>query len=385
MDRASVNEQIQSQDTVKINQQSILIKVPKVERLQLDAPKTIMAIPEVPERFQQPKIRVKAPEKLFVPSSEDSLQFNLKTKSTQEPSIIKNTLVRDFLQALPGTGAQSLEQDSVRVATTEGAADTTFAVGKADSAYVMGDFPVNVEVNPLDSAQQGILLLKDEPPLKGPEYAKDILTVLLLLSLAVVGIIRLGNFKYLQEIFSSAVSGQKARNMIKTDSIRTRNASFVLNALFLFNTSLFIYEYIHFKNIDTALGDSMVLIPIIMALLLVFIVIKMLLYRFVSFVFEREQETREYMFYSTLTNKIFGLCILPVILFVPYVEEGAHTILFNIGLGILILLYIIQLFRGFSIILRDVSSLFYLFLYLCALEILPFVIVYSAIVHLHWV
>ncbi len=383
MDRTRISELIQSQDTIKINQQNILLQVPKVERFQLEAPKSIMAIPDVPERFQKPIVRVKAPEKLFVPSSEDSLQFNLKTSTTQEQSIIKNTLVRDFLQTVPDS-AQSFIQDSVLVAMPEGMADSSFVAGKADTLYIMGDLPIHEEVNPLDSSQQSILQLENELPIKDAEYSKDILTVLLLLSLAVTGIIRLTNFKYLQEIFSSAISGQKARNMIKTDSVRNRNASFVLNALFLFNTSLFIYEYIHFKNMYTALNDSMFLIPVIMAFLLVFVAIKLLLYRFVSFVFECEQETREYMFYSTLTNKIFGLCILPVILFVPYVEESAHTLLFNTGLGIFILIYIIQLFRGFSIILRDVSSLFYLFLYLCALEILPFVIVYSAIVHLHW-
>ncbi len=358
--------------------------MPKVDRLQLDAPKAIMAIPDVPERFQKPKVRFKTPEKLFVPSTEDSLQFNLKISNTPEQSIIKNTLAHDFLQAVPDSSTKSFMQDSLLVAVPEGIADTSLTIGKADTLYIMGDLPTNAEVNPLDSSQQSILLLENELPLKGTEYSKDILTILLLLSVAVTGIIRLTNFKYLQEIFSSAISGQKARNMIKTDSVRNRNASFVLNALFLFNTSLFIYTYIHFKNIETTWGESMLLIPVFMAFLLVFVVIKMLLYRFVSFVFECEQETREYMFYSTLTNKIFGLCILPIILFVPYVEESAHTLLFNIGLGMFILIYIIQVFRGFSIILRDVASLFYLFLYLCALEILPFVIVYSAIVHLQW-
>ncbi|SMO87770.1 protein of unknown function [Saccharicrinis carchari] len=405
MDRTGLSvltkQLILRQDSVKTIPQSISIKVPTVKRLEVEAPKPVLTIPDIPERFKKPETPVKVVKKVFVPSAEDSLQFNLKKSDSQQPGILNNTLVRDYLsqhsvageqqdssvivpaEQIVGMGLDKPVSDTTATNASGLTKDTAYHVLQKDTMGFTSDSSATIESKSISTTRQADSLKHDGLSIESTEYSKDVLTGLLILSVAIAGFVRLTNFKYLQELFLSVFSLQRARNMLKTDSLRIRNASFSLSTLFLFNSALFIYEYIHFNKLSFAWGNGMLLIPVFMLLLFLFLFIKRILYGFVGFVFEQQEQTKEYMFYSSLTNKIFGLAVLPLILFVPYVGESAQTMLFNIGIATLALLYITQLLRGFSIILKNVSSLFYLFLYLCALEIIPFVIAYSIIVNMH--
>jgi len=99
--------------------------------------------------------------------------------------------------------------------------------------------------------------------------------------------------------------------------------------------------------------------------------LKNLLFRFVGFIFDVQKGTREYLFNANMLSKAFGIASLPVICVVPFVDVLTATFLLKAGLCLFLLMYFIQLIRGAKIILRSPLSIFYMFLYFCALEILP--------------
>ncbi len=342
MNNTGINALTTYQDTVKVKQAVIsTIEISTDNQVKVNTKKSVLSIPEVPERFKTPKQKVKSKESISIPSAKNSVVDN--------------------------------QQVSPKI-------ESSSNVGGEEAIKIVGDSVLGVVESPLKGTHETIVIESEALPVEGKTYVKDVLTVLLILSVAITGIIRLTNFKYLREIFSAVVFGQYARKMQKTDSIRNQKAAFSLSGLFLFNTSLFIYEYIYYNHINTPLKTNLLLIPVTMGIVLAMGLTKMMLYRFVAYVFECTQQTNDYIFYSGLYDKLFGLVILPVILIIPYIDVKALPMLFNLGIGIFVLMYLIQLFRGLVIILKNVASLFYMFLYLCALEILPLVVMYNILI-----
>jgi len=119
------------------------------------------------------------------------------------------------------------------------------------------------------------------------------------------------------------------------------------------------------------------LLIIVWVILIVYDVIKGLLYRITGFVFETSFLTGEYLFNASMLSKVFAILLLPIISVIPFVNIWIVPNLIKLGVGMFIVLYIWQLFRGMKIFFQNTFSVFYMFLYFCALEILPLVILYK--------
>ncbi|GAF05384.1 DUF4271 domain-containing protein [Saccharicrinis fermentans] len=402
MENISINHIILYQDSAKVNSKTISIEIPTENQVKVDAPQTVAEIPAVPKRFQKTQKTNQPSKKIFIPSVEDSIAFNLKTRVRQEQGILSNTVVRDFLDPMPQSNKlwvmPGVRRDSVtyQVSVTESkladedvTTDNTVSVSQADSLKPLAiadtimqehDVVSGERIDQKELVTETAVRETEHQFFREKGYAKDVLTGLLILSVTIAGVIRLANYRYMRELFSSVIFSQFARKMIKSESLRNQKAAFALSGLFLFNTSLFIYEYVSYHQVSTILNKGLLLIPLAMAVIFGFGLVKGLLYRLVAYVFDCKSETSEYIFYMRLHDKIFGLVMIPVILVIPYIDVSGLPALFNFGIGIYVLLYLVQLFRGFAIILKNVASLFYMFLYLCALEILPLIIMYNILI-----
>jgi hypothetical protein len=77
------------------------------------------------------------------------------------------------------------------------------------------------------------------------------------------------------------------------------------------------------------------------------------------------------MFNVYLTNKIAGLLLIPIVIGLAYFPYG-KSILVNLGIVLITFMYLFRVKRGIQIgISKAKLSYFYLFIYLCTLEILP--------------
>ena len=78
---------------------------------------------------------------------------------------------------------------------------------------------------------------------------------------------------------------------------------------------------------------------------------------------------------------MIGIVLLPIISILPYVPDSIAPWVFYAGFFVIILLYILRIFRGLQISFKNRLSIFYLILYLCALEIMPTLILFKVIVN----
>ncbi len=205
----------------------------------------------------------------------------------------------------------------------------------------------------------------------------DWLSVFLIFSIVIIGFLRISSMKFLRELFNSAFYSQAASRMYSSINIRNSKPSFVLSGLFFLNTGVFIFEALVFYQETIFNQKGFYLLLIVWAVLIGYDVVKWFLYLMVGFVFDTSLHTGEYVFNSSMLSKVYAIFLLPIISVIPFVNIWIVPNLIKMGVAMFIVLYIWQLFRGMKIFFQNTFSVFYMFLYFCALEILPLVILYK--------
>jgi hypothetical protein len=108
--------------------------------------------------------------------------------------------------------------------------------------------------------------------------------------------------------------------------------------------------------------------------------IKTAAYKLIGLIFSTQKETSEFLFNVNAINKAFGMAILPFIAVLPFLQGAPGLVVIQMGIALFFAMYLLQLYQGAKIILQHPLSIFYMILYLCALEILPLAILYKVLV-----
>jgi len=145
----------------------------------------------------------------------------------------------------------------------------------------------------------------------------------------------------------------------------------ILLVFFASSSILISSALIHFVHYEIILSQS---IWILIALLLFFI-FKIILINLVGLIFQTSKETYEYLTNYIIFLMVLGLSLFPFVFFQEYATPVISRLFLYIVLGIFVIITIYRILRGFLIGLKSERyNLYYLFLYLCTVEILPFMI-----------
>lgn len=141
---------------------------------------------------------------------------------------------------------------------------------------------------------------------------------------------------------------------------------------FIFNLALLIY-----LNLESRyeMNGFMLFMYILLLLSMVYLVkhISVMLF---SNVFSSLKDVRFYNFSIVVFNVNLGLALIPVNLFAAFSPDIIGTVFLKIGLFLLATFYIFRILRGFlSTYNYFVISIFHFFMYLCAFEILPLLLI----------
>jgi hypothetical protein len=187
--------------------------------------------------------------------------------------------------------------------------------------------------------------------------------------------------KFVNQVVNTLVNFQLADKLLREKNILVRRAFFMLNMNFLLIFSLFIMLLMDYFNVgftENHLENYFIILGIVTAILL----IRLILYYLVGFIFKWSTAVNHQIHSSYLINKNIGLILLPLVFAAIYTTSIISKILLFTGLALFFIASVFKLIRGFQIILRDGILLFYAFLYLCTLELLPWVIGSKLIIYL---
>ncbi len=144
--------------------------------------------------------------------------------------------------------------------------------------------------------------------------------------------------------------------------------------------SISVFGYVSYRNLLYQHPfDIIVFLKVIFAVGAI-ILIKILLERLIGSLFEMDKLMDIYLFQKTSYKNFTGFVLFPINLLLVY-SVTPTVLIFYIVIGIIVLVNLI----GFIITLKNyqnivVNNLFYFILYLCALEIGPYLILYKLII-----
>lgn len=197
----------------------------------------------------------------------------------------------------------------------------------------------------------------------------------ILASLVLLLFLKLFFTKQILELFRSAVFFQSSKKL-------TRDNPFVFTQFFrLLDIALFLslpvfsinlleyFDILPSINISTHHIAFWVLIG-----LLSFRIFRGISIKIIGWTTNRVTDFDQLNINRLIYPRIFGLVLIPLNLFYLYSTKG---IFLYAALSILLLILLISLLRTVRVFLNNRFSIFYLFLYLCALEIIPVLIVFK--------
>tara|TARA_R110001583_G_scaffold67978_7_gene193936 strand:- start:1511 stop:2155 length:645 start_codon:yes stop_codon:yes gene_type:complete len=140
------------------------------------------------------------------------------------------------------------------------------------------------------------------------------------------------------------------------------------------------FSFVVYKNIyDTKGIDVNILFKLIIGIS-TFILIKVLIERLIGSLFEIDKLIDQYLFQKISYKNYLGLLLLPInaILLFSFNNSLHLVYIFTVLLLIVNIIGLITSFKTHQSLIK--SNLFYFILYLCALEIAPYIILYQVFV-----
>jgi len=205
------------------------------------------------------------------------------------------------------------------------------------------------------------------------------LTVLLILSIAFVAISKLAFFNRFND-FVALIGNSKYLKIYSKDQKFIDLFDGILFANLIVSLSLFIV-IITGHSSNTASNNTELLVKLVTGISLLFL-IKTLLERLLGSLFEIDNLMDTYLFQKTSYKNYIGIVLIPINALLLYTVAPSKPIVYAVIL-LLIAIHVIGLIITFKNHQKLIlNNLFYFILYLCALEISPYLILYFLITKL---
>ena len=203
----------------------------------------------------------------------------------------------------------------------------------------------------------------------------------IIVGLLIIARIKYYSKNYISDIFISAFNYKFSNSLYREFSNISKSSNFLLSILFYINSSLFVVISLRdfdIKTIDSPLILWSTILVSIMSANIFHIIINIL----IGNIFKISALFKEYNFNINIYNRLIGLLLLPIIAIIQYSDIEISQISLKITIIIFFIIHIQRTLRIFRLFSQKHISYFYLFLYLCTLEIIPILIVIRLIINI---
>ncbi len=201
----------------------------------------------------------------------------------------------------------------------------------------------------------------------------------IIISLLLFGWIRVVYGRYITSVLKASYNYHTAHRIQEETNTLRKRVYYLMNVLFFIVSPLFITQFFSYHQISIWGLEHIWLYLLVMGSWFLLYSIKAFFLILLDFLFLGKGSFIAYNFTVFIYNKILAFALLPIVSILPFVPANVTTILLNLGLILAIFLYLMRLVRGFQLSFKNRLSVFYLFLYLCALEILPIMVLFKTI------
>jgi len=209
--------------------------------------------------------------------------------------------------------------------------------------------------------------------------SKDSLFYLLVAILFYFALTRIFFEKYFNNLMTLFFRVSLRQQQIREQVLQTPLPSLLLNILFVISGGLFACYLLHYSRFGEAV-PFWVLYLYCMAAIATIYLVKFVVLKFVGWVFSISRATDIYIFVVFLVNKMLGIFLLPFLILITFSGPQLREILITISLAMVFMLWAYRALAGYRPVRNEIKlTPFYFFLYLCAFEIAPLLLIYKVL------
>ncbi|MES2775155.1 MAG: DUF4271 domain-containing protein [Bacteroidota bacterium] len=207
----------------------------------------------------------------------------------------------------------------------------------------------------------------------------DYLFYLLAGLILILGFIRYMFPKYFSDLFGLFFQVTFKQKAIRERLLENALPSMLLNALFFISGGFFLYAISGYYQWYVK-DNFWYSIGFWIAVLLGIYGLKWLILRITGWLFQVQEMSKTYSFIVFLVNKVLGVLLLPIVVLMTLGPTSMHPALVTVVLFLLAALFIYRYIISYPAIRATVKvNQFHFFLYLCAFEIVPLLIIYKGL------
>lgn len=210
-------------------------------------------------------------------------------------------------------------------------------------------------------------------------FSPDWLTIVFLVILLLIAIIKNNFSEQLSSLFSLLYSDKYYSDFGKVKPLIWNNFNILFFLIFILVSGVMIYYSLNAYVNDSFRFDLGYFLKIL-AGVLIYLVLRYTFEVILSSLFEIFEEYKFFSFVKLSNLFLISVYLLPVLLFITYVNSSQYVIFIGAALIFLALVLLFRYIKALQYDRINFSNIFYLFLYLCALEIAPIILIYKLIV-----
>jgi hypothetical protein len=193
------------------------------------------------------------------------------------------------------------------------------------------------------------------------------------------GFIRLIFGKYLDNLITLFFRVTMRQQQIRDQLLQSPLPSLFLNLLYFINGGFFLSLVVKHFNI-VPISNQWILFGWCSALLMVIYSGKFITLKLSGWVFNVRHATDTYIFIVFLVNKMIGIFLLPVLVVMAFAGPALFQVVMTLAFLALVIFFVYRFIISYRPIRSEIKlNRFHFFIYLCAFEIAPLLLIYKVL------
>lgn len=181
--------------------------------------------------------------------------------------------------------------------------------------------------------------------------------------------------RYLVDIFRTFFRTTVKQRQVKEQLLQSPLPSLLLNIFFLISAGLFLALLFEYFRLAGDMNFWLLFLYCIAGLVGIY-GIKFLTLKLLGWVFQVSEVIDGYIFIVFTTNKIIGIAVLPFVVILALSYGFINDIAINLSILVITALFAYRFFLSYVSLRKQVNiSFFHFFLYLCAFEVAPLLLI----------
>jgi hypothetical protein len=177
--------------------------------------------------------------------------------------------------------------------------------------------------------------------------------------------------------FMATIRYHNAASMYNDNSQLQRQRDLVLNVFYIISMGFFAMFIMTEYGLKPYNLEGYKLLIFISGIILGFILFKSIILNILGLVFRKRNLFQEYLYHNYSYNKLMGIVFMPLNFILVYTTGTLQVFVIYLCFCVLAILLVSKIIRGAIFSAKKKIFNFYLFLYLCALELVPLLVLYK--------